>query len=211
MGVLEAWSQAMASGLEPKEIVIPFHKVRHLGPEDFVKVLVHEMGASGMVCGENYRFGYQAAGDANLLRELGSKYDVPVKVVELVEVEGRDGEEKSISSSQIARFMAEGRMNLVSEMLGRHYRLVAGCGDGEGTTSNNDAVVRLPLECFRNMVPGPGTYPVSVTTSSNGTTTKDGEGKACSGTARVGEADLILECDRRLVLDREALLCIDFV
>jgi len=45
--------------------------VRNLSPKDFVDFLVDVLGASGAVCGENFRFGYKAAGDANMLKELG--------------------------------------------------------------------------------------------------------------------------------------------
>ena len=38
--VLRGWSDAMANGSQPKEVVIPFKDVRHLQPEDFVKVLL---------------------------------------------------------------------------------------------------------------------------------------------------------------------------
>ena len=46
-------------------------QVRRLSPEDFVDLLVDQLGAEGMVCGENFRFGFQRSGDAARLKELG--------------------------------------------------------------------------------------------------------------------------------------------
>lgn len=46
-------------------------QVRSLSPKDFVDFLVDGLGASGAVCGENFRFGFRAAGDAQMLKELG--------------------------------------------------------------------------------------------------------------------------------------------
>jgi len=46
-------------------------QVRGLSPKDFVDFLVDVLGAEGAVCGENFRFGFKAAGDAAMLKELG--------------------------------------------------------------------------------------------------------------------------------------------
>lgn len=218
--VLRGWSDAMANGSQPKEVVIPFKDVRHLQPEDFVKVLVYEMGASGIVCGENYRFGYRAAGDASLLSELGAKHEIPVCVVDLVETPrgggapGAGGEEqgpRAISSSRISNLLAEGRMGAIAEMLGREYRLVVGCDDIlRGARGGGGRSLSVPLESFRNLVPGPGTYPVSVVASGDERTTADCAGPGIAGTVRVGESDAILECSDDLDLEGEALLCMDF-
>ena len=188
--VLSMWSSDMRNGVQPIEISIPFHKVRHLQPEDFVKVMLNEMGARGFVCGENYRFGYKAVGDADLLRDLGEKYDIPVTVVKLVTTE--EGGDSCISSSRITSLLSEGRMDLVATMLGRKYRLVADLTKGEAEGKSDHL---LGKDCFLNMIPGPGSYPVLLPDTGQ------------EGTVQVGEEGLVIQGD---FSRKQKLLEIDF-
>ena len=208
--VLASWSAAMEHERSPVEITLPFHQVRYLQPEDFVKVLVHEMGARGIVCGENCRFGYKAVGDASLLQELGKKHGIPVTVVQLVQATGGGGEgetrgategaqgtiDASISSSRITELVSEGEMELAAKMLGRPYRLVAdlslaeafdweegeeGAGERQGERERR---LSISLASFLNTVPGPGRYGVSL--SLQGEEEED-PGRTWKGEARVGQ------------------------
>lgn len=52
------------------------------------------MQVSGVAVGKGFRFGYKAAGDTDALQSLGEKYGLTVSVVDLVESESRDGNEK---------------------------------------------------------------------------------------------------------------------
>ncbi|KAG6773652.1 hypothetical protein POTOM_020944 [Populus tomentosa] len=56
--VLLSWAP-YCGNLVPAEVQIEFSSVRHLTPQQFVEKLSKELGA---VAGENYRFGYKAAG-----------------------------------------------------------------------------------------------------------------------------------------------------
>lgn len=54
--VLASWTP-FCQGRTPRQRYIPFSMVRNLSPEDFVKVLAEDLQVSGVVVGQNYRFG----------------------------------------------------------------------------------------------------------------------------------------------------------
>ena len=54
--VLASWA-SYCNGLVPCMRFLPFREIRFMSPEDFVKLLAEELGAIGIVAGENYRFG----------------------------------------------------------------------------------------------------------------------------------------------------------
>src|SRR5262249_58231279 len=61
----------------------------HLGPDEFVRaVLADRLHARRVVVGENFRFGYRAAGDLALLTELGEKYDFRAEGIPLLAQDG---------------------------------------------------------------------------------------------------------------------------
>lgn len=94
-----------------------------LSPADFVvKVLVDKLHARTVVEGPNFRFGHRAAGDVNLLAELGGVYDFDVMVVDLFE-RGRAGDGEPFSSTLIRRLVAEGDLRGAAEVLGRPHRV----------------------------------------------------------------------------------------
>lgn len=102
-------------------VEIPFDlDLSRKSPEEFVRdVLVGEIGASVVVVGENFRFGYRASGDVRdlqrLMREAGG---------DAVAVEVRNaGREGGISSSRIRALVAEGEVAEAASLLGRPYVL----------------------------------------------------------------------------------------
>lgn len=54
--VLASWT-TFCHGRTPQQRYIPFSMVRSLSPEAFVKVLARDLQVSGVVVGQNYRFG----------------------------------------------------------------------------------------------------------------------------------------------------------
>lgn len=54
--VLASWTPA-CHGKTPRQRYIPFSMVRNLSPEAFIKVLAEQLQVSGVVVGQNYRFG----------------------------------------------------------------------------------------------------------------------------------------------------------
>jgi riboflavin kinase/FMN adenylyltransferase len=100
--------------------VLPFtREFSQLGPDEFVHaVLVDRLHAARVVVGEDFRFGYRAAGDVALLAELGEKYDFTVEGVPLVADDG-----VRISSSGIRAQLAAGDVAGAERDLGRPHRV----------------------------------------------------------------------------------------
>ena len=112
--------------------VVPFDEaLSKKSPEEFVRdVLVGELGAVAVVVGENFRFGYKAAGDVGdltrIMREHGG---------EAYAVEVRGGKE-GISSTRIRSLLLGGEVAEAGKLLGRPYavRGEVVVGDRRGRT-----------------------------------------------------------------------------
>ena len=100
--------------------VLPFtREFSQLGPDEFVRaVLVDRLHAARVVVGEDFRFGYRAAGDVALLAELGEKYDFTAEGVPLLADNG-----VRISSSEIRERLAAGDVAAAARDLGRPHRV----------------------------------------------------------------------------------------
>ncbi len=165
--VLGSWVKVCA-GVVPRERGIPFSKVRHLSPEEFVGLLAEDLGAVGVVVGSNYRFGYKAAGTADTLKTLGAAYGMKVEVVNLVERMNQTGLGDTVSSSAVRGGLAAGDMAGVEECMGRPYRLVgmAGIGvtKGLGSVEGRRVWSRWHVEAggLMNQYPAAGSYQVKV-------------------------------------------------
>jgi riboflavin kinase/FMN adenylyltransferase len=107
---------------------IPFdEELSRKSPEEFVRdVLVGEIRAEAVVVGENFRFGYMAAGDVgdleSAMRTMGGEaYAVPV-----TNIDGKG----AISSTRIRQLVALGEVEEAAKLLGRQYvirgKVVAG-------------------------------------------------------------------------------------
>ncbi|MGW8993801.1 bifunctional riboflavin kinase/FAD synthetase [Streptomyces zhihengii] len=105
-------------------LVLPFTlEFSKLSPADFVvKVLVDKLHARAVVEGPNFRFGHRAAGNVDLLRELGATYDYEVEVIDLF-VSGEAGGGQPFSSTLTRRLVAEGDVTGAAEILGRPHRV----------------------------------------------------------------------------------------
>ncbi|MEJ7840954.1 MAG: bifunctional riboflavin kinase/FAD synthetase [Rubrobacter sp.] len=111
---------------------VPFDReLSRKSPEEFVgDVLVGELGARAVVVGENFRFGYKAAGDFEELGRLMRKFGGEAYAVE---VRGSVG---GISSTRIRSLLLEGDVAEAAGLLGRPYgvRGEVVVGDRRGRT-----------------------------------------------------------------------------
>lgn len=165
--VLASW-MPYCCGSTPRQRYIPFAMVRSLSPEAFVQTLVEKLKVSGIVVGQNYRFGYKAAGDSKLLQALGESHSIKVDIVNLVEA-GRGGVEGQVSSSKIRHALNCGHMEQVAESLGRPYRLVAEVFPNDmrlvpdGLRDNDlRKLCRIPMIHLCNQPPKYGEYQVTI-------------------------------------------------
>lgn len=122
--------------------------------EEFVRrILVEGLHAQLAVVGSNFTFGYKAAGNLEVLTELGSELGLTAEGVGLLELDGR-----VVSSSSIREALLAGDLAWPERALGRRFALdgevVAGAGRGHDLgwpTANLRTWPRL-------LLPGRGIY-----------------------------------------------------
>jgi riboflavin kinase / FMN adenylyltransferase len=124
-------------------------KLARLSPKEFVKeYLSKTLRTRDVVYGENFRFGYQKAGDASTLNDMGiDLYPcAPVKVDALV-----------VSSTAIRNAIAEGRVDDAKRMLGRPFALEGEIKPGTGQ-GRKLVVPTLNLSTEQELLPKNGVY-----------------------------------------------------
>ena len=125
-----------------------------ISAEDFVRdVLVGGVHAVHAVIGENFTFGFKAAGTIATLPAMGDPYGLTAEGVSLVQTAGR-----TVSSSSVRAALSAGDLSWPDEALGRRFVLdgevVSGHGRGKGLgypTANLRTWPRL-------LLPGQGIY-----------------------------------------------------
>jgi len=129
---IEARREALLAHGADEVRTVPFDReLSRKSPEEFVgDVLVGELGARAVVVGENFRFGYKAAGDFEELGRLMRRFGGEAYAVE---VRGLVGE---ISSTRIRSLLLEGDVAEAAGLLGRPYgvRGEVVVGDRRGRT-----------------------------------------------------------------------------
>jgi riboflavin kinase/FMN adenylyltransferase len=111
--------------------VLPFTpQLSRMGADEFVHlVLVENLLAAAVVVGENFRFGYKAAGDLDLLRTLGRKFGFATEGVALLH-----DDDVTLSSTFVRSSIDAGEVARAAEALGRPHRVdgivVRGAGRG---------------------------------------------------------------------------------
>ena len=87
-----------------------------LSPEDFIKLLIKNVGARVISVGYDYSFGHKAEGNVEMLKEFGKKYGFSVIVTDRVTID-----DKTVSSTYIRELIKSGNMEETERFLGRRY------------------------------------------------------------------------------------------
>ncbi len=95
--------------------------------DDFVALLAERIGAAGVVTGEDFTFGRGRCGNAELLRETSTQYDIVAETVGPVSL----GDE-IISSSRIREALKSGDPGAATRLLSRPFAI-------EGVVQHGDA------------------------------------------------------------------------
>ena len=179
--VLREWSEeliALGSAAKKEDLVdcyairehgVPFASIREMSPERFVKTLKDRLGVTGVVAGENYRFGYRASGSAADLVSFGEKYGLRVKIVSLLDADklgaeacDNDGcEGEQVSSSRVRACLKFGDVDAVTKLLGRKHRLCLekiAKDERERETSLNECDENFFAYKSENITPKAGDY-----------------------------------------------------
>jgi riboflavin kinase/FMN adenylyltransferase len=120
--------------------VLPFTlDLSRLSPDEFVhEVLVDRLHTAAVVVGDNFTFGFKAAGDVALLRRLGQRFGFVAYGAELQGrslAEGdRAANDITFSSTYIRSCIDAGDVVAAADALGRPHRLegIVVRGDGRG-------------------------------------------------------------------------------
>ncbi|WP_037607534.1 bifunctional riboflavin kinase/FAD synthetase [Streptacidiphilus rugosus] len=140
-------------------LVLPFTAAfSQVSAEDFVRqVLVDGLHAQVVVEGPNFRFGHRAAGNVELLAELGERFDFTVDVLDL-QISGTAGGGAPYSSTLARRLVAEGDVTGAAEVLGRPHQVegtvVRGAQRGRELGFPTANVATLP----HTAIPADGVY-----------------------------------------------------
>lgn len=152
-------------------LVLPFDQdTARQSPRQFVaEVLVESLGASAVVVGENFRFGYRASGDVAALNEFGGPHGLTVDAVPLLRQELLGRQDVPISSTEVRRLVADGDVAAAARGLARPHRVEGEVVQGDqrgrelGYPTANVRTTRLAA------VPADGVYAGRLVVSPYGT------------------------------------------
>jgi riboflavin kinase/FMN adenylyltransferase len=121
-----------ALGAETLFVLEFTEEVSTWSPEEFVdRILARGLRARHVVIGANFTFGHKAAGNLEVLTDLGAGRGFDVEAMRLFKLAGRP-----VSSTSIREALAEGDLEWPIQALGRRYvvegQVVAGAGRGRG-------------------------------------------------------------------------------
>ncbi len=112
-------------GVKTTLLVVFDQTVKSMSAEAFIEAL-NRLRVKKVFCGPDFRFGYQASGDTNMLK-YGLGRDFVATIVPEVHEDG-----SKISSSRIIKHLQYGNINVTNRMLGRPYALTGTVVKGHG-------------------------------------------------------------------------------
>ena len=128
-----------------------------ISPSDFVKnILVEKVGAQKVIVGFNYHFGKNKKGNPQILKQIGSLFNLQVEIIDSLIIEGT-----TVSSSKIRELIKNGQVEKASKLLGRHYSILGKVIEG----AKRGHLLGFPtanLEISEELTPLPGVYAVEV-------------------------------------------------
>lgn len=90
-------------------------EMSQLSPEDFVKKVLLNCNLKMLVCGFDFRYGYQGKGDVNTIQ---TQSYFPVRIVDSI-----NDEQGKISSTRITQLIQLGNMEKVTSLLGNYFEM----------------------------------------------------------------------------------------
>ncbi len=135
-------------------LLLPFSRdLSLMTPHQFAHdILKKHLHAREVHEGYNFRFGHQAAGNVEALRELGKSMDFEVHDYPEMRLRG-----ERVSSSHIRKLLSEGRVSRARHLLGRPFSIVSTPGRGRGYGLKY-TVPTINLARYEELVPRDGVY-----------------------------------------------------
>jgi riboflavin kinase/FMN adenylyltransferase len=99
-----------------------------MSPDTFVRqVLLQRLHAKWVVVGYEWQFGKGRSGNTEVLKQLGERYQFGVTIVGPTQLHG-----VPVHSTRIREAIADGNLDLASQLLGRRYSIMGEIVKGEG-------------------------------------------------------------------------------
>ena len=135
-------------------LLLPFGRdLSLMTPRQFAeRILKKKLHAREVHEGFNFRFGHKAAGDTQLLTEFGREMGFEVNVYPEMSLRG-----ETVSSSQIRKLLAAGRVSRARHLLARPFCILGTPGRGRGYGSKY-TVPTINLSRYEELVPQDGVY-----------------------------------------------------
>jgi riboflavin kinase/FMN adenylyltransferase len=135
-------------------LVLPFTRdLSLMSAFDFAKeVLAGKLHAREVHEGYNFHFGHKAQGNVHTLGALGEELGFAVKIYPEQLLRGHH-----VSSSEIRKLVAEGRVGKARALLGRAFSISSNPGRGRGY-GHKYTVPTVNLARYDELVPGNGVY-----------------------------------------------------
>ena len=95
---------------------LPFAEIKDLSADEFLRLLQAEFSPRIFVCGEDFRFGAGAQGNAKTLKGTDT---VRVEVLPLVEKHG-----EKVSSKTVKEYLGKGEIEMANALLGENFFLL---------------------------------------------------------------------------------------
>jgi len=130
-------------------LILPFGRdLSLMTPRQFAeRILKKKLHASEVHEGFNFRFGHKAAGDVNVLAQLGQEMGFAVEVYPEQTLRG-----EPVSSSHIRKLIGEGRVSRARHLLARPFCILGAPGRGRGLGSKY-TVPTINLARYEELVP----------------------------------------------------------
>lgn len=121
--------------------------------DDFARnILAGKLRAKEVHEGDNFRFGHNAEGNTEKLKELGRELGFKVEVCPVMMVRGIP-----VSSSQVRALLTAGRVSMARRLLGRAFSITGAPGRGRGY-GHKYTVPTINLTRYDDLIPGDGVY-----------------------------------------------------
>jgi riboflavin kinase/FMN adenylyltransferase len=137
-------------------LLLPFSRdLSLMTPRQFAHdILKERLHAREVHEGYNFHFGHKAAGNIQLLRDLGREKDMGFEVHDYPEMRLRG---EPVSSSHIRKLLSEGRVSRARHLLARPFSILSTPGRGRGYGSKY-TVPTINLARYEELVPKDGVY-----------------------------------------------------
>ena len=148
-----------AMGIE-RLVVLPFNReLMNKSADDFLrKILIEIIGMRKIVVGYDHAFGNDRKGNKDFLLQLAPVFGFEVELIEPYYHQG-----VIVSSTLIRKTLAEGKVKLAVELLGRHYSFSGWVVRGESRGGDlGFPTANLKLDSPYKMLPLNGVYAVYV-------------------------------------------------